>query len=82
VTKHWKRGARSLRTTNYAQEQHIKWLHDVLKKLPCLKGEKRCNINLVQKPRGVDSWMDLKEAEATDEVYFVNVLQEGETGFR
>jgi hypothetical protein len=24
------------------KEQHIKWLHDILKELPCLKGEQEC----------------------------------------
>jgi hypothetical protein len=62
------------------KEQHIKWLHDFLKELPCLKGEEECKVNLVQGEGGwktpEESWMDMEEAE--DEVYFVNVLHEEE----
>lgn len=58
------------------KEQHIKWLHDVLKELPCLKGEKECKVNMVQGQDGwrtlEDKWMDMEEAER--EVFFVNVL--------
>jgi hypothetical protein len=30
------------------KEQHIKWLHDVLKELPSVKGVEECKVNLVQ----------------------------------
>ncbi len=29
------------------REQHVKWLHDVLKGLPCLKEGQECKVNLM-----------------------------------
>jgi hypothetical protein len=34
------------------KEQHIKWLHDVLKELPCLKGEKNAKLTWFKVKKG------------------------------
>jgi hypothetical protein len=56
--------------------QHIKWLHEMLRELPCLSKEKECKINIVQREDGwrttEDTWMEIGEAE--EEVFFINVL--------
>jgi hypothetical protein len=41
------------------KEQHIKWLHNVFKELPCLKGGEECKVNLVQ---GEDGWRTPEDA--------------------
>jgi hypothetical protein len=60
--------------------QPIKWLHEMLKGLPCLSKEKECKVNVVQGEEGwktpEDTWMEMKEVE--EEVFFVNTLQAGE----
>jgi hypothetical protein len=59
------------------REQHIKWLHEILKELPCLAKGKECKVNVVQ---GEDRWktpeyMWMEMEEAGEEVLFVNALQ-------
>jgi hypothetical protein len=57
--------------------QHIKWLHEMLKELPCLSKEKECKVNVVQGEEGwktpEDTWMEMGEME--EEVFFMKALQ-------
>jgi hypothetical protein len=57
------------------KEQHIKWLHEVLKELPCLKEGKECKVNVVQGEDGwrtpEDMWMEMEEMG--EEVFFVKL---------
>ncbi len=59
------------------KEQHIKWLHEMLKELPCLGKGRECKVNVVQ---GRDGWWTPEDTrmemeEAGEEIFFVNVLQ-------
>ncbi len=47
--------------------QHIKWLHEMLKEIPCKSKEKEGKVNVVQREGGwrtpEDTWIEMEEAE-------------------
>ncbi len=59
--------------------QHIKWIHEMLKEIPCKSEEKEGKVNVVQGDGECripeDTWMEMEEAE--EEVFFVNTLRAG-----